>query len=220
MTEVKTKYKKLVCKDGYKFRKFFQPMRIGINPKEIDWNYTITEIGDVELHNALMDFINISQEIDNGSDPEEIIFAFLNQWGSLHNMETTDFPKLLTYNPVFPNQSELMNVEDWFARSNFSREILVNHKKNRKKIARDQFLKRDWFSSEIFFEDDPELTPYIEPKNLEEALHWTLRFALRDKRPLRACPVCGKLFQRKITAKQCSKKCGGNKWARKDRSKK
>ena len=213
MTEVKTKYKKLVCKDGYKFRKFFQPMKIG--------QYTITEIGDEELHKALMDFINISQEIDRGSDPQEIIFAFMNEWGSLHDLETIDLNKQTTVNPVFTNQSILMNEENWYERSNWNREVLTNHNKNKKKSARDQFNKRDWFELTAFTEkDDPSYTPYVVPKNLEEAIHWTLRSALTDQRPLRTCPVCGKLFQRKITAKQCSKKCGGNKWARKDRSKK
>ena len=218
---IQTRYKKLVCKEGYKYRKFFQPMKIGYNPKEKDWNYTITEIGDLELHQALMDFINISELIDKGADSQETIFAFLNEWGSLHDLETTDLPKITTLNPVFPEQNELMNEENWYERSNWSREVLTKHNKNKKKSARDQFNERDWFQLTAFTEkDDPSYTPYVVPRNLEEALHWTLRQALTDKRPFRVCPVCGKLFQRKITSKQCSTKCGKNKWAREHRRKK
>jgi hypothetical protein len=215
MTEVKTKYKKLVCKTGYKvYRDGFIPMEVGMN------DTTITEIGDEELHKALMDFINISLEIDNGADPHETIFAFMNEWGSLHDLETIEPDVPLTRNPVFPNMRVYLTVDDWYDRSNWNREVLTELKRGKNKSAREQFLKRDWSLLDRFYEDDPLLTPYDVPKNLEEALHVTLRQAFFDHRPLRVCHVCGKLFQRAITAKQCSRKCTSHKSVRKFRSKK
>ena len=201
MTIIKTKYEKLVCKEGYEYREFFQPVKIGYG------NFTITEIGNKELQQALIDFINISQEIDKGSDPQEIIIAFLNQWGTLHDLETTQLPKLLTMNPVFPGQDELMNEKDWYDRSKWTREVLFTLKRGRNKSARNEFLKRNWSALDRYYEDDPFLTPYDVPKNLEEALHVTLRQAFVDNRPLRVCPVCGKYFQRAKQSRTCSNAC-------------
>ena len=100
-----------------------------------------------------------------------------------------------------------MTVDDWYERSNWNREVLTELKSGRNKSAREQFLKRDWSLIDRFYENDPFLTPYDVPKNLEEALHVTLRQAFVDNRPLRVCPVCGNYFQRAQQSRTCSNAC-------------
>ena len=187
-------------------------------------------LDDKEQLDMLIDFINISTQIDQLEHDDKfgadwIIEEFMGKWGSLTYAEdlheTDQSIRKLWDKDVdgFKPTHLFMTKDQWYSKSKEYREIRTLYEEGNHKLARDKFHEIDrWMQNDM--EWDEYWDPIIKPLNGLHALQYIFVISIKNKNPLRVCPVCGNLFQRKITAKQCSDKCKSLKSVRKFRSKK
>jgi len=216
MSEVKIRYRKMVSNNGYlqASNGFFIPTNS--LPGKSSRNYTITEIEEKELQEALFDFLNISIVIDQKiSDTHDLlaIFHFLLKWGTPYGLE-----------PGYEQGSNsLMDKSDlYFASKQLADILLEKDKKGHAKDSRDEFYKLNPYfeSTNRWKREGHEHVFVIEPKDLMMAITYQFANALSYIQPIRLCPVCGKLFQRRVQSKTCGDNCKAKKYRKKKRGKK
>jgi len=207
MTVIKTYFRHQVCKDGYKLDKIFLPKKTG--PK----SYELKNFKEKDLHEALIEFINISQLIDKGADSEETILSFINKYGLLMDLSLDKgFINAHKKVPAWARGGGYFDIDVYYQKSDWCRQVFNLHRKNRKKSARDKFNERWGYDIALMKDIEGEsIRPLLMPLNLDEAMHWTLGLALSDIRPIRVCPVCGKYFQRRPNSLQCGNDCKNKK---------
>lgn len=203
MTAIKTYFRHQVCKDGYKLDKIFLPKQSG--PK----SYELKNFKEKDLHEALIEFINISQLIDKGADSEETILSFINKYGLLMDLEMDQ--SIINANKkvtAWARRGGSFDINVYYQKSDWFRQVINLHRKNRKKLAREKFNERGGYDIALMKDIEGEsIRPLLMPLNLDEAMHWTLSIALSDIRPIRVCAECGKIFQRSKQSRQCSDAC-------------
>ncbi len=221
----KRKFRKKYDGEMIKHDPIYAPIYTDIGDHNL-YDYQEILLTDKDQQNLLIDFINISVLMDQDeSKADEVILEFMHKWGSLtyaENIAETDDGIRMMHDQGYGEnvmiRSLFLTQKEWYERSENFRDILILDSKGKHKSAREKFLEIDrWVENDLEFDDMLDIS--IRPRNGLQALQYIFVTNLKNQNPLRNCPVCGKLFQRKITAKQCSDKCRVNKWARKARSK-
>jgi hypothetical protein len=221
----KRKFRKKYDSEFIKHDPIYTPIYTDIGDHN-PYDYQELLLTDKDQQNLLIDFINISVLMDQDeSKADEVILEFMHKWGSLtyaENIPETDAGILMMHNQEFGRfriRSLFLSEKEWYERSANFRDILILDSKGKHKSAREKFLEIDrWVENDLEFDDMLDIS--IRPRNGLQALQYIFVTNLKNQNPLRNCPVCRKLFQRKVTAKQCSNKCKSLKSVRKFRSKK